>query len=52
MVVSTEKKDIANALDEQNLLLHTVFTGGCYPYEMHQIRGTYFSILWYVVVRN
>ena len=26
--------------------IHTAFTGGRYPYEMHQTRGTYFSILW------
>ena len=24
----------------------------CYPYEMSRKRGTYFLILWYVVVRN
>ena len=31
---------------------HTTPIGWHYPYEMHQGRGTYFSILWYVVVRN
>ena len=34
------------------ILLHNALNRGRYPYKMTQKRGTYFLILWYVVVRN
>ena len=36
----------------KNVDFHNALNGGRYPYEMPQKRGTYFSILWYGVVRN